>query len=152
MDNKIGIFIATQSGLFIYDYKNDTLLDYKEFGYRDSLLILPSSQTSFSAIAQYRGDVYFSSRESILKLSTSNRVWTSSVSSVIYQGQEVVDFDVFKNDFFIATADMLIHFDKKNNLPLYFNYNFLTNINKLKVNSRKLWIGTSEGIVTYRYK
>jgi ligand-binding sensor domain-containing protein len=87
-----------------------------------------------------------------LKLSTSNRVWTSSVSSVIYQGQEVVDFDVFKNDFFIATADMLIHFDKKNNLPLYFNYNFLTNINKLKVNSRKLWIGTSEGIVSYRYK
>ncbi len=152
LDNKIGIFIATQSGLFIYDYKNDTLLDYKEFGYRDSLLILPSSQTSFSAIAQYRDDVYFSSRESILKLSTSNRVWTSSVSSVIYQGQEVVDFDVFKNDFFIATADMLIHFDKKNNLPLYFNYNFLTNINKLKVNSRKLWIGTSEGIVSYRYK
>ena len=47
---------------------------------------------------------------------------------------------------------MLIHFDKKNNLPLYFNYNFLTNINKLKVNSRKLWIGTSEGIVSYRYK
>ena len=151
LDNKIGIFIATQSGLFIYDYKNDTLFDYKEFGYKDSLLILPSSQTSFSAIAQYKGDVYFSSRESILKLSASNRKWTSSVSSVIYRGQEIVDFEVFKNDIFIATADMLIHFDKKNNLPLYFNYNFLTNINKLKVNSRKLWIGTSEGIVSYRY-
>ena len=152
LDNKIGIFIATQSGLFIYDYKNDTLFDYKEFGYKDSLLILPSSQTSFSAIAQYKGDVYFSSRESILKFSASNRKWTSSVSSVIYRGQEIVDFEVFKNDIFIATADMLIHFDKKNNLPLYFNYNFLANINKLKVNSRKLWIGTSEGIVSYRYK
>lgn len=151
LDNKIGIFIATQSGLFIYDYKNDTLFDYKEFGYKDSLLILPSSQTSFSAIAQYKGDVYFSSRESILKFSASNRKWTSSVSSVIYRGQEIVDFEVFKNDIFIATADMLIHFDKKNNLPLYFNYNFLANINKLKVNSRKLWIGTSEGIVSYRY-
>ena len=151
MENKTGVFIATQSGLFIYDYNNDTIFDFKEFGYRDSSLILPSSQTSFSAISQYRSNVYFSSRESILKLNTSNRKWTSSVNSVIYQGQEVVDFDVFKNEFFIATADMLIHFDKKNNLPEYFNYNFLSNINKLKVNSRKLWIGTSEGIVSYRY-
>ena len=53
---------------------------------------------------------------------------------------------------FIATAYKLTYFNIKKNTPEYFNYNFLGNINKIKVDSRKVWVGTSEGIVTYRYK
>jgi len=146
------LFIATQSGLFIFNNKNDVLYDYNDFGYKDSLFVPPSAQISFSAIAKYKSDIYFSTAESILKLNLTNRKWTNSVSSVIYSGKEVVDFVVDKNDFFIATSDMLIHFDKKNNLPEYYNYNFLSNINKLNIDFRKLWIGTSEGIISYRYK
>ena len=152
LEYKDGVFIATQSGLFIYNHKNDALYDYNDFGYKDSLFCYSISSDQFSAIAQYKNDIYFSTNESILKLNLTNRKWTNGVNSVIYMGKEVVDFVVHKNDFFIATSDMLIHFDKKNNLPEYFNYNFLSNINKLKVDSRKLWIGTSEGIVSYRYK
>ena len=43
-------------------------------------------------------------------------------------------------------------YNNKKKVPDYFNYNFLGNINKLKVDSRKLWIGTSEGMFSYRYK
>ena len=53
---------------------------------------------------------------------------------------------------FIATVYKLTYFNTKKNTPEYFNYNFLGNINKIKVDSRKVWVGTSEGIVTYRYK
>ena len=52
----------------------------------------------------------------------------------------------------VATVNKLTHYNNKKKVPDYFNYNFLGNINKLKVDSRKLWIGTSEGMFSYRYK
>ena len=85
-------------------------------------------------------------------MDTSNRKWSTAVNSVIFRGQEIIDFDVNNNDMFIATVYKLTYFNIKKNTPEYFNYNFLGNINKIKVDSRKVWVGTSEGIITYRYK
>ena len=149
---KNNIYLATESGLLIYNNKNSTLYDYADYGYRDKEITFPSSQTSFTAIATSNNDVYFSTHESIIKLDTSNRTWSKTINSAIYQGEEIIDFDVHKNDFFIATVNKLTHYNNKKKVPDYFNYNFLGNINKLKVDSRKLWIGTSEGMFSYRYK
>lgn len=149
---KNNIYIATESGLFIYNVKNDILFDYLDYGYKDSNTIFPSNQIGFTAIALSKKDIFFSTRESIIQLDTSSRKWSIAINSVIYRSEEVIDLDVNNNDFFIATIDKLLHFNKKKNVPEYFNYNFLGNINKLKADSRKLWIGTSEGIVSYRYK
>ena len=113
---------------------------------------MASFSSDFTAIATSNSDVYFSTRESIIKLDTSNRTWSKTINSAIYQGEEIIDFDVYKNDFFIATVNKLTHYNNMKKVPDYFNYNFLGNINKLKVDSRKLWIGTSEGMFSYRYK
>ena len=146
------VYIATESGLLIYDFKNDSIYEYLEYGYKDKDIVFPSSQTAFTAIALSKNYIFFSTRESIIKLDTSNRKWSTAVNSVIFRGQEIIDFDVNNNDMFIATAYKLTYFNTKKNTPEYFNYNFLGNINKIKVDSRKVWVGTSEGIVTYRYK
>ena len=146
------IYIASEFNLLIYDIKNDTIFEYLDYGYKDKDIVFPSYQTAFTAIALSKNNIFFSNRESIIKLDTSNRKWSIVVNSVIFRGEEIIDFDVNNNDMFIATAYKLTYFNTKKNTSEYFNYNFLGNINKIKVDSRKVWVGTSEGIVTYRYK
>ena len=149
---KSNIYIATETGLFIYNFKNDILYDYRDYGYKNKDFIFPSNQLSFTSIAIYKSNIFFSTRESIIQLETSDRKWSEVINSTIYLGEEIIDFEVNKNDFFIATINKLTHYNIKKKVPKYFNYKFLGSINKLMVDNQKLWIGTSEGIVSFRYK
>ena len=149
---KSNIYIATETGLFIYNIKNDILYDYMDYGYKNKDFIFPSNQLSFTSIAIYKSNIFFSTRESIIQLKTSDRKWSEVINSTIYLGEEIIDFEVNKNDFFIATINKLTHYNNKKKVPKYFNYKFLGSINKLMVDNQKLWIGTSEGIISFRYK
>ena len=146
------LFIATNSGLFIYDIKNDTYYEPETFGYRNKALSLSFNQLRFTSIAKYRNEIYFASQESIIKFNFSNRTWSKAVSADIYGGMEIKDIDVYKNIIFAATVNGLIQYDIKDKIVQVFNYKFLGEINTMNLKGATLWLGTSEGMISYRYK
>ena len=52
------IFIGTESGLYIFDTKNQKLYDAKSFGYKTKEFIYPIKYGDFTAIAQNKHYLY----------------------------------------------------------------------------------------------
>ena len=65
---------------------------------------------------------------------------------------QIRDIEVFKNNMFIATMNGLVHYNLKDKIVQVFNYKFLGRINKVNIKTSKVWIGTSQGMISYRYK
>ena len=40
----------------------------------------------------------------------------------------------------------------KKNLMDVFNYSFIGQVNDIYIKGRKIWLGTTEGLISYRYK
>ena len=146
------IFIATASGLYIYDNKNEIFYEYESFGYMGKDFSFSPDRFRFTAISRYRNDIYFANQESIIKFNFLNRTWSKFVSADIYGAMEIRDIEVFKNNMFIATMNGLVHYNLKDKIVQVFNYKFLGRINKINIKTSKVWIGTSQGMISYRYK
>ena len=56
------------------------------------------------------------------------------------------------NFVFMATANGLVQYDMKKNLLDIFNYSFIGQVNDLYIRYRKIWLGTTEGLISYRFK
>ena len=57
-----------------------------------------------------------------------------------------------KEIMFIATINGLIKYDMKKNLMDTYNYPFIGQVNHMYIKGRKLWLGTSEGLISYKFK
>jgi ligand-binding sensor domain-containing protein len=57
-----------------------------------------------------------------------------------------------KNIVFIATENGIVQYDMKKNLMDVFNYSFIGQVNDMYIKGRKIWLGTTEGLISYRYK
>ena len=57
-----------------------------------------------------------------------------------------------KNIVFIATENGIVQYDMKKNLMDVFNYSFIGQVNDIYIKGRKIWLGTTEGLISYRYK
>ena len=57
-----------------------------------------------------------------------------------------------KNIVFIATKNGIVQYDMKKNLMDVFNYSFIGQVNDMYIKGRKIWLGTTEGLISYRYK
>ena len=53
---------------------------------------------------------------------------------------------------FIATMNGLVHYNLKDKIVQVFDYKFLGRINKINIKTSTVWIGTSQGMISYRYK
>jgi ligand-binding sensor domain-containing protein len=59
---------------------------------------------------------------------------------------------IHKNIVFMATSNGLVQYDMKKNLMDIFNFSFIGQVNDLYIRDRKIWLGTTEGLISYRYK
>ena len=57
-----------------------------------------------------------------------------------------------KNILFIATVNGIVQYDMKNNLMDVLNFSFIGQVNDMYIKGRKIWLGTTEGLISYRYR
>lgn len=146
------IFIGTESGLYIFDTKNQKLYDAKSFGYKTKEFIYPIKYGDFTAIAQNKHNVYVANRSGILKFNLLDRQWSNAVDASIYGGLDVKAMEVQKNIIFISTVNGITKYNMKEHLMDIYNYPFIGQVNDMYIRGRKIWFGTSEGLISYRYK
>ena len=56
------------------------------------------------------------------------------------------------NTLFISTINGLVKYEMEKNLMEIFNYPFMGEINDMYIKGRNIWLGTSEGLISYKYK
>ncbi len=146
------IFIATESGLFIYDIKNTKLYDGESYGYKSEEFLYPNRHDDFTVITRDKRNVYIANRSGILKFNLRDRHWSNAVDASIYGGLDVKSMVVDKNTIFISTVNGITKYDMKKHLMDIYNYRFIGQVNDMYIRDRKIWLGTSEGLISYRYK
>ena len=146
------IFIATDNGIFIYDLKNKKLYDLKSFGYKSKDFIFPMSHFNFTALTKDKDNIYFANATGIISFNFNERTWSNIVNPSIFGGQEIISMAVSNQILFISTVNGLVKYDIRENLLETFNYPFLGRVNDMYIKGRKIWLGTSEGLVSYRFR
>ncbi|MDG2366751.1 MAG: two-component regulator propeller domain-containing protein [Candidatus Marinimicrobia bacterium] len=146
------IFITTEVGLYIYDNNNNKIYDLESFGYKTKNFILPSNHFDYTAITKDEKYMYFANQSGIIVFNFKDRSWSNAVESSIYGSQEVKSIAIDKEKIFIATINGVVEFDMNNNTLEIYNYKFFGSINDIYIKGKKIWLGTSEGLISYRYK
>ena len=146
------IWIGTEIGLFLYDIEKDLIHDYQTYGYKVKEVVFPIKNTDFTAFTQDKHQMLAANRTGIIAFNFRNRQWSNAVDPSIFGGLEVRAMALDKNTVFIATANGVVQYDMKKNLMDVFNYSFIGQVNDMYIKDRKIWLGTTEGLISYRYK
>ena len=146
------IFIATEIGLYIYDIKKNKIYDLESFGYKSKDFIFPSNHFDYTAITKNDDNIYFANQSGIISFNLIKRRWSNVVEPSIYGALEVKSLASSKENIFIATINGLTIYNMNNNSLEMFNYKFIGNINDMYIKGRKIWLGTSEGLISFQYK
>ena len=145
-------FIATNIGLYVYDLKNNKLFDYKDFGYKTEGFSSPIRKTSFSDLAITSRNLYAANQSGIISFNFRTRQWSNAVDASIFGGLRVKSMAIDKDIIFLTTIDGIIEYDMRRNFMNIYNYFFIGQVNDMYIKGRKLWLGTSKGLVSFKYK
>jgi len=150
--SKNQVWIGTENGLFLYDLDKNVIRDYKSYGYKNEKVLFPINFTDFTAFAQDKHRMLVANRTGILSFNFLDRKWSNAVNPSIYGGLEIRAMALDKNTVFMATVNGVVQYDMKKNLMDIFNYSFIGQVNDMYIKDRKIWLGTTEGLISYRYK
>ena len=81
-----------------------------------------------------------------------NRKWSNAVDPSIFGGLKVKSMAIEKDIIFLSTINGVIKFDMRKNFMNIYNYTFIGEVNDMYIKGRKLWLGTSEGLISFQYK
>ena len=146
------IWIGTETGIFLYDVENDLILNYTSYGYTESDVIFPGNTTDFTAFVKNKYQIFAASRLGILSFNFKDRQWSNAVNPSIFGGLEIKTMALDNNIIFIATTNNLVQYDMEKNLMDVYNYSFIGQVNDMYIKDRRIWLGTTEGLISYQYK
>ena len=146
------LFIASGIGLYIYDIKNNKIFDYKNFGYRPNDFLPLTRNTAYTDLAYNSRNIYAANQSGIISFNFRNRKWSNAVDPSIFGGLKVKSMAIEKDIIFLSTINGVIKFDMRKNFMNIYNYSFIGEVNDMYIKGRKLWLGTSEGLISFQYK
>ncbi|MBC8344943.1 MAG: hypothetical protein ISR82_02435 [Candidatus Marinimicrobia bacterium] len=146
------IWIGTETGLFLYDLEKQIIQEYTTYGYKAKDVTFPLKYYDYTAFTQDSQHILTSNRSGVLKFNFKDRRWSNAVDPSIFGGLEIKTMALHKNIVFIATENGIVQYDMKKNLMDVFNYSFIGQVNDMYIKGRKIWLGTTEGLISYRYR
>ena len=126
--------------------------EYTTYGYKKKDVIFPLKYIDYTAFTQDSRQILAANRSGVLKFNFMDRQWSNAVDPAIFGGLEIKAMALQKNIVFIANENGIVQYDMKKNLMDVFNYSFIGQVNDMYIKGRKIWLGTTEGLISYRYK
>ena len=78
--------------------------------------------------------------------------WDLILPSTYYDNKIIHTFAVNKKYIFLGSNNGLIRMDKNTSLVKEYEFEFLGKINDLYFDNKILWIGSSEGLIKFKWK
>ena len=97
-------------------------------------------------------NIFAANRSGVISFNFRTRKWSNAVDASIFGGLQIKSMVTDKEIIFVSTISGLIKYDIRKNLMDIYNYRFIGKVHHMYIKGRKLWLGTSEGLISFRFK
>ncbi len=145
------LWVASELGLTIYDANKKKLYSYLNYGYHGDKKHLPSKGVAFTSLSVGKYKVFAASKYGILQFNISDRKWSKAVDVSLWGGTMIRTMDDYKQTIFFADSNRLIRYDMNDTIAIVYKYPFMGEVNDLYISHKTLWLGTSEGLISFKW-
>tara|TARA_B100000579_G_scaffold94832_1_gene74965 strand:+ start:1419 stop:3047 length:1629 start_codon:yes stop_codon:yes gene_type:complete len=142
------IWIGSIMGLYIFSHDNPQLLQANDIGRKN----FPERFYKITAIEEYNRLIYVVGEMGIAKFNMEEREWDLLYTSGVYQGKTVYSLAVNDKYLFLGTDNGLIRVNKRTGLIKDYLFPFIGQINEIVLEEKIVWLGTSTGLVKFKWK
>ena len=142
------IWIGSRSGVFVFNKNNPQIQQAKDVGRKD----FPELMIRITAIEEFDRVIYVAGEMGIAKFDPDEREWDLLFPSTVYHAKPVYSLVVNQKHLFLGTDDGLVRINKKTGFVREYNFPFIGQINELLLDGKTLWIGSSQGLIKFKWK
>ncbi len=146
--NDFGVWIASRTGIYLYDKNNPQIMNALSLG--DSYLDFPVSRVT--SIYQDKDVLYFATNIGIVTFDLDEKIWDLLISIGKYKDNVVSDMIIIGKFCFIGTEQGLFRVHMKSQRVREYDFDFIGSINSLEHIDKYLWIGSSEGLIRFKWR
>ncbi len=146
--NTYGVWIASRTGIYLYDKNNPQIMNALSIG--DSYLDFPVSRVT--SIYQQNNLVYFATNIGIIAFDLIEKFWDLVIPASDYKGLDVNDILLLGKFCFIATDIGMFRINMKSKSIREYNFDFIGNVNTIDNIGKYVWMGTSEGLIRFKWR
>ncbi len=146
--NKFGVWIASRTGVYIYDKDNPQIMNALSIGI--SYLDFPIS--TITSIFQNKNIMYFATNIGVVTFDLDEQVWDMMIPASEYRMLKVSDMLVIGKYCFLGTDQGLLRINLKTHRLREYSFDFIGSVNSLAYMDKFIWIGTSEGLLRFKWR
>ena len=146
--NKFGVWIASRTGVYIYDKDNPQIMNALSIGI--SYLDFPIS--TITSIFQNKNIMYFATNIGVVTFDLDEQVWDMMIPASEYRMLKVSDMLVIGKYCFLGTDQGLFRINLKTHRLREYSFDFIGSVNSLAYMDKFIWIGTSEGLLRFKWR
>jgi len=145
------LWIASDYYLTIVDLTTEEVLSHKNIGELSEMDGVEDILSGFKVIDIYDNEIMISTNQGIWNFHLTTSKWSELVDPSVFSGREITAMTRNEKYIFIATNDGFIRYDIKDGFIRDYNHNFLGTVHDLKIDKNNLWIGTSNGLIKFKW-
>ena len=145
------LWIASDYELSVVDLLSKKVQSFKSIGSLGNMKGMEDILTGFKVLELYKNQIIISSKQGVWSFDLNINTWSELVDASIFAGREINSIARFKKYIFLATNDGFIRYDLKDRFIRDYNYDFLGQIHDIKVDKKHLWLGTSNGLIKFKW-
>lgn len=146
--NEFGVWIASRTGIYLYDKSNPQIMNALSIG--DSYLDFPVSRVT--SIFQENELLYFATNIGVVSFNTKEKFWDMVIPASNYKGLDVSDLLVMGKFCFIATDQGMFRINLKSKRIREYSFDFIGSVNSIENIGKYVWMGTSEGLIRFKWR
>ncbi len=145
------LWIASNYELTIIDLNEENVKNFKRIGSLGDMEGMEDVLTGFKVLEHYKNQLMVSTNHGVWSFDLISKSWKALVDASVFAGREITSMIRFKNFIFMATNDGFIRYDIKDRFIRDYHYDFLGQIHDMNVDKKHLWLGTSNGIIKFKW-
>jgi len=143
------IWIGSKSGLFIYSKDDPKLINALSLQKKEELI---NNFFNFTVIKESDNKVYVAGDMGVARFDIKLKEWDLISSSVTYGSEMIHSMAINDNYLFLGTRKGLSRINKRTGLIRDYNYPFIGQVNDLILDENILWIGSTNGLLKFKWK
>lgn len=141
------VWIGSRSGLFIFNQVQPQLRNASELGRKE----FAGTMYGVKAVKEFEGSIYACCDLGIVKFDLSEMVWELLFPAAYYHSKIVHAMAVNRKHIFLGTEEGLVRINKKTGFIREYFFPFIGQVNKLELKKNIIWMGTTNGLLKFKW-
>ena len=141
------IWIASRSGLFLYNSSQPQLINAKDVGKVgfDGFII------NVTALNYSDQSLYAVCDAGVINFDFYEKEWILLFPVSFYQDKIITSIEVNNKYLFLGTNDGIIRINKRNGYIREYLFPFIGTVNQMKLDKNYIWLGTTSGLIKFKW-